>query len=170
MLLPVCLSFFPAHCGPEGTEWIGTTARISAFKFDPNEKDGSIKRTVVDQKNHPYYNNLNLNNDFMLLRLNQDAPTSAIIALSDDPADIAGGVLQTAVGMGLLTLGGSVPKQLLKVEGIPAFSDTECLDLLGTLLPDKIFGIDTETMVCAGESGRGTCDVSADFLFVVWCG
>ncbi len=115
-----------------------------------------MKRTISEQLNHPNYDDSTTQNDFMLLRLAQDAPANAVVTLSNDPSDIAAGTPLTVLGLG--TTGSQDPTQLMDVE-VLAIADAQCQEAYG-LMED--ISVDLANMFCAGVDGGGkdSCYVS----------
>ncbi len=144
---------------------VGAVVRVGAFQYDFNSDDGSSKITVSEQSVHPSWNRETLQNDYMLLRLEQDAPSSSVVAISNDESDIAGGTPLTVLGLGQTESGGP-PGQLMDVE-ILTFDDAQCQGYWGSTY-------DQSNMLCAGVDGggRGSCFVrklcDAGSRAVVW--
>jgi secreted trypsin-like serine protease len=156
-----------AHCGEQGTEFVGTTAYVGAYYQPlrpslPNDPS-VVEVQIVQQRNHELFETLEkgfLDNDFMLLRLANDAvPPNTMnvqFELSDNAADLVGGV--TAIGFGLTDQVGTTPDILQEVDLI-ARSDEVCEQQWAN-------DFNGDVQVCAGitDSRRGICLVSCCYI------
>jgi hypothetical protein len=131
---------------------VGAIVRVGALQYDFNSDDGSSKITVSEQSVHPSWNGETLQNDYMLLRLEQDAPSSSVVAISNDVSDIAGETPLTVLGLGQTESGGP-PGQLMDLETI-AIDDAQCQGMWGLTY-------DQSSMLCAevNSGGPGICFV-----------
>ena len=159
-----------AHCAPNGNEYVNKFVRVGAYHLTTPLFAAHDEQSIrVDQQvNHPEYNDRTVENDFMLLRLNDEADIEApLLQLSNDPSDIGDGNILTVLGLGLtgessnflegIFGGGSdntLPDVLMDVD-IEAYSDTRCGRAYGT----GFNGVKLDSMFCAGipEGGKDSC-------------
>jgi secreted trypsin-like serine protease len=162
-----------AHCNTDATgtitpvpQFIGKQVRVGAFDAS-GTADGSRLVTVVDQRINPQFRNvlstsgskIGLQNDFNLLLLADEVNLENVnpkLRLSNLDSDISPGTMQTVVGLGTLSQGGS-PATTLQEVNVPIVSDLQCLaDYAGSMLtpfPPLTF--------CAGFAvgGKDSCQV-----------
>jgi secreted trypsin-like serine protease len=160
-----------AHCGEQGTEFVGTTAYVGAYYEPLNPtlpNDPSVvKVPIVQQRIHDLYETLTkgfLDNDFMLLRLANDAvpPNTKNVQfeLSDNAADLLGDV--TAIGFGVTDLTGTTPDILQEVDLI-ARSDEVCQQQYDDIGEGDDFNGDIQVCTING-GGKDTCFVSCCYI------
>lgn len=121
---------------------------------------------ISDQLAHPGFDIeiSGFQNDFMLLRLSEDAPPGYVVSISNDVDDVAPGTALTVLGLGVLETG-QFPFQLTDVT-VQAFNDSQCQEAYDPTLVDLGFSFVPENMFCAGVDGGGkdACAVSAQPL------
>jgi secreted trypsin-like serine protease len=134
---------------------IDQDVRVGAFKRGWYSDDGSYTVKVADQKNHPSYSTVSLENDFMLLLLDEpfETGTGTRLLLPDEDYEIAPETPLTVCGMGISDTG-YTPDKLMDVE-ILAKSDSQCEAAYGA----GPSGVTVDSMFCAGvdEGGRDSC-------------
>jgi trypsin len=147
-------SLLAAHCEKSGSGMLGYEVRVGARLNGWYNDDGSEIGTVVRQANHPNFSPQTIDNDFMLLKLEEDFQLKGDtrVFLSDDPDDLAPNKKLHVVGMGLTEFG-YVSSELLDAE-VEAYSQPDCEAIYGAP-PGGV----TENMFCAGipEGGTDAC-------------
>ncbi|KAG7359037.1 peptidase S8 family protein [Nitzschia inconspicua] len=156
-----------SHCAPNGDEYEGRSVRVGAFRLSAMWDTNAVSRVVIEQKNHPSFNDNTVENDFMLLRLEQPVyleDGGVTLELSNSESDVAAGTELTVLGLGVTgtsSWGGlfgpgmaSQPDQLMDVE-IEAYSDEQCLSAYGSGWK----GVKIDSMFCAGAplGGKDSC-------------
>ncbi|KXJ79753.1 hypothetical protein RP20_CCG028104 [Aedes albopictus] len=117
-----------------------------------NRLSGGIIFAVAQIVNHPQYNANTINNDVSVLRTTTSFTGANIASITIVPSgtNFAGGTRSVVSGWGLTTPGGSLPTMLRAVD-IPVVTIATCRNQWGTA---RI----TDSMVCAGEPGRDSCN------------
>mmetsp|Transcript_376 Transcript_376/g.939 ORF Transcript_376/g.939 Transcript_376/m.939 type:complete len:464 (+) Transcript_376:102-1493(+) len=150
-----------AHCDPTGIFLTGEQVRVGAVDALWSEDDGSTIATVVDQVNHPAYNDFTIENDFMLLLLEEEAVNrntpedGSILVLSDNDNDLKAANEIHILGLGIDDTGNIADQ--LRDATVETFSDEDCLAAYG---PVTDFGVNSDNMFCAGipvEGGIDSC-------------
>lgn len=151
-----------AHCEANGNLMVGEEARVGPVDSQWSENDGSTIAVVVDQINHPWYNDLTLENDFMLLLLDEDIVNrnvpedgSILLLSDDDDTDLMPGNDLQILGLGVTDTG--FLAEQLRDATVEIFSDNDCLNIYG---PVSDNGISPDSMFCAGipvSGGIDTC-------------
>ncbi|EAT42905.1 AAEL005614-PA [Aedes aegypti] len=113
---------------------------------------GGVIFAVAQIVNHPQYNANTINNDVSVLRTTTSFTGANISPITIVPSgtNFAGGTRSVVSGWGLTTPGGSLPTNLRAVD-IPVVTLATCRSQWGTA---RI----TDSMVCAGEPGRDSCN------------
>ncbi|KAL3441852.1 trypsin-like cysteine/serine peptidase domain-containing protein [Aspergillus insuetus] len=131
-------------------------ASASSLSIRAGSSSSSGGGTVVRVSSiaqHPDYDAATTNNDISILTLAEDLTFGSGIQAVDLPTSSAlptAGTTAIATGWGALQEGGSVSETLQYVE-VPIVSKSQCAsDYQG-------FNEITESMVCAGESGKDAC-------------
>ncbi|KAL3922296.1 MAG: hypothetical protein SGILL_002280 [Bacillariaceae sp.] len=154
-----------AHCAPQGDEYENQVVRVGAYYRNNLVDMNDQPALVVEQYNHPNYNDNTVENDFTLMRLRDPVYVSKMLEISDDSSDVFDGTELTVLGLGVTAeasnfLGGlfggnsELPSKLMDVE-IEAYSDTRCERAYGN-------GVETESMFCAGVPFGGKDSCSGD--------
>ena len=150
-----------AHCDPTGIFLKGQQVRVGAVDALWNEDDGSTIASVVDQIVHPAYNDLTIENDFMLLLLEEEAVNrntpadGSILVLSDSGDDLKAGNKIHILGLGIDDTGDIADQ--LRDATVETFRDEDCFAAYG---PVTDFGVNSDNMFCAGipvDGGIDTC-------------
>jgi secreted trypsin-like serine protease len=127
-----------AHCEVKEGEW-------AIVNRSDLQTSGGVKLRVEHVYPHQQYNSTTHDNDIALLRLSGDlSSTIPHISVTAPPA--AGGRV-LAAGWGLTSENGKQSLLLREVE-VPIVASTQCKTKYDDL---------TENMICAGESGKDSC-------------
>lgn len=113
---------------------------------------GGTSRRIVQQQNHPNYNDDTRNNDFALYRLASlvGIPNTGTSVVVNTAGSIpSAGTDLTTMGFGLTSEDGQDSNVLLMVE-VPFVTNAQCLDAYGNEFVPS-------TMLCAGEGGKDSC-------------
>ena len=120
------------HCGNYDDEEVS----VGAY----NRGDGE-SRTVLETRFHPNYDD-DVDNDFMLLRLNTPVNSVETVKVNDNSGKPNDGQDLTVLGLGDLEEDGNSPNTLHDVV-VQAVSDNDCEDAYGS-------SVDSDIMFCAG--------------------
>lgn len=116
-----------------------------------NQRTGSADSEIIPatiEMRHPDYNDMTLENDFMLIKL--DSPSKAPNApWNKDPSAPRDGEIVSVIGYGTTTEGGSVSDVLLTVDVAVVAHDTCNSIYLGRIFED--------TMLCAYRAFADSC-------------
>jgi trypsin len=130
-----------SHCDTSGDSFIGVDVLVGAFRRE-NDSNGAKYVRIEAQKNHPDYNDITTNYDFMLLRLEESVDFETVgIPSSDTPDD---GDDLTVIGVGTTSEGGSQANTLREVV-VQVVNRDEC----NQSYEDSDI---TDIMFCAGTS------------------
>ncbi|KAL3672650.1 hypothetical protein V7S43_001945 [Phytophthora oleae] len=123
-----------SQCTADNIRW----ASIGTRHLNGTVDGEQIK--VVSVLNHPNYSvNAAYSDDFALLELETASSFTPVKLAAADDSDFKAGATATALGWGLTNEGGSMSKELRRVD-LPLISDKEC---------KQMSDID-DTMMCAG--------------------
>lgn len=140
-----------AHCG----SFIGERVIVGAFKYG-STNNGAVKVKVVDEVKHPWYNDWNLKNDFLLLKLARPVtipnPNNVVLSVNEEPSTPVSGEDLTVLGLGVTSSGGWSPSKLRDVV-VKAVSTYKCNR------PKRYGGAVAWNMFCAGDpdGGKDSC-------------
>jgi hypothetical protein len=133
---------------------IGRQVRVGAHINSWYNNDGSYRSDVINQINHPNFNEVTLDNDFMLMLLQGDFELGGdvTIDMSSEESDYTAGNKLHVVGLGITEFG-YVSSELLDGE-VQAYDQAECEAIYGAP-PNGA----TENMFCAGvpQGGIDSC-------------
>jgi len=135
-----------AHC------FNAFSGKVHVNRWNLDDNDEIYEEFSVAQRiTHPDYNDpTEINNDFLLLRLDGESAMTPIKLVSADEALTAGEDL-TAVGFGRLSSGGSIATKLMEVE-VDYITNTAC-----TTTYDYSGSEITDQMMCAARPGKDSC-------------
>jgi trypsin len=93
-----------AHCDTSGSSLVNTNALVGAYERQ-QDTFGAKSVNIAAQRNHPDYNDVVLENDFMLLKLSEEVNSKSPVTLSlnDDFNSPADGTDLTVLGVGFTT-------------------------------------------------------------------
>jgi len=121
------------------------------YEDDPNQDDIAVSAV----HNHENYDSWTIENDICMLDLEDSADFSASnigsINIPSDGQEYPSGHICTVSGWGTTSEGGSLARQLMKVD-VPVVSDDDCRDAYGQ---NDI----ADSMICAGldQGGKDSC-------------
>ncbi|KAF6207894.1 hypothetical protein GE061_016343 [Apolygus lucorum] len=151
-----------AHCTEGGTLGKAKWARVGELDLSTRKDDARPQdKDIVEWILHPEYKEPAVYNDIALLKLDSDVSFDEWVSpiCLHTSKSLPGGPV-TVAGWGRLDFASSTSPMLLEVE-ITLFNDTECVRLMGQSKDKMQFprGIDTDTMICAGEirGGKDAC-------------
>ncbi|KAG8327082.1 serine-type endopeptidase activity protein [Homalodisca vitripennis] len=146
-----------AHCSLTGyglARWVRLgDLDISTDKDDARPQQFEIIERIV----HSGYKAPAFYNDIVLFRLDRAAVFDDYVrpaCLHTGMADLTG--VGVATGWGRNESNGPTSPSLVKV-GLKFLSSEECQRVVGTVERYLPAGLDTQTMLCAGEPGKDTC-------------
>lgn len=134
-----------AHC------YSGDNLYVQLGRYDFNDANEEVETIPVAwQTKHPGYNDENLDNDFMLIKLSKESTHEPIPLLDNGFIDTGSGTRVTTMGWGTTSSGGAASPVLLEVElGIVSNEDCNA--------DDAYSGAVSENMMCAAESEKDSC-------------
>jgi trypsin len=165
-----------AHCGPGGSEYVNRLVAAKAYKnvHEDGVSGNAVLVRVIAQVPHDRYDSSTYENDFMLLRLEEDViiENGPMLQISDESGTNkpTKDTKLTVIGVGTTQSGGSQSDDLLKVE-VPVVDAGTCNNMYdGGIIPDVMFcagdidrgGIDS----CQGDSGGPIMDTSDSNLHI----
>jgi len=121
------------------------------YEDDPGQADIAVAAV----HNHENYDSWTIENDICVLDLAEDADVSSdcpgVIDLPDEGQEYPAGTMCTVAGWGTTSEGGSLARQLMKVD-VPVWTVEDCRDVYGQ---NDI----ADGMICAGyeEGGKDSC-------------
>merc|ERR1711970_1633330 len=136
-----------AHCN------VRTTHRVHLGEHSKVSKpDHAQIRAVGKVFKHPRYNQYNINNDILLIKLESPAEMSlrvSPVCLAESGDNFPGGMMCVTTGWGLTHHTAPDTPALLQQAALPLLSNDDCKRFWGNSISD--------VMICAGASGASSC-------------
>ena len=131
-----------AHCG----NYDNADVIVGGYRRGSDSTNGAATRTVAETRPHPDYNDGNLHNDFMLLRLETPVTMdqSVMLLINEKSGDPSSGQDLTVLGLGLEDENANELASVLRDVVVQAVDTDECNEAYGGSVEDDI-------MFCAGK-------------------
>lgn len=137
-----------AHCSRAFR--VGSDVYVKAYRFQSSSR-GAIRRTITKVVRHPKYGDSgnDFDYDFMLIQLDEPIEDIKPAQLNKDAASPLDGDSVTVMGFGTTSEGGSISRDLLKVE-VKKDPSSVCTSSYFSSYNDNI-------MLCASDPGQDSC-------------
>mmetsp|Transcript_11758 Transcript_11758/g.22568 ORF Transcript_11758/g.22568 Transcript_11758/m.22568 type:complete len:532 (+) Transcript_11758:102-1697(+) len=135
-----------AHCSRAFL--VGSDVYVKAYRFQSSSR-GAIRRTITKTVRHPKYNSGSFDYDFMLIQLDDPVEDITPVQLNKDSAVPEDGGSVTVMGFGTTSEGGSISRELLKVEVKK--------DPRSVCSASYFSSYDDAVMLCASDPGQDSC-------------
>ena len=137
-----------AHCSRAFR--VGSDVYVKAYRFQSSSR-GAIRRTITKTVRHPKYGNAgnDFDYDFMLIQLDEPVEGIDPVQLNKNGALPVDGDSVTVMGFGTTSEGGSISRDLLKVE-VKKDPRSVCSNSYFSSYDDDI-------MLCASDPGQDSC-------------
>lgn len=126
----------------------GADVYVKAYRFQ-SSSGGAVRRTIKSQVRHPSYDANSYANDVMLVQLDKAVTTISPVKLNKDPNVPADDESVMVMGFGTTREGGSISRDLLKVE-LKKSSNAACGNAYGS-------SYNQNAMVCAYDDNQDSC-------------
>eukprot|EP00521_Asterionellopsis_glacialis_P014446 CAMPEP_0195307882 /NCGR_PEP_ID=MMETSP0707-20130614/37935_1 /TAXON_ID=33640 /ORGANISM="Asterionellopsis glacialis, Strain CCMP134" /LENGTH=741 /DNA_ID=CAMNT_0040372135 /DNA_START=132 /DNA_END=2354 /DNA_ORIENTATION=+ len=135
-----------AHCAPIQS----TTVIVNSYKLRSSATPGATVRSIASRVPHPDYDPSNLNNDFMILKLDEPVESTKVtpLALNDQSDTPRISEALTVIGLGVIDAATNDQPETLQEVEVDAMSSQYCRQQYGS-------GMNTDVTFCAGKRGGG---------------
>eukprot|EP00934_Nitzschia_sp_Nitz4_P004558 Nitzschia sp. Nitz4//scaffold26_size159584//38806//41260//NITZ4_002477-RA/size159584-augustus-gene-0.68-mRNA-1//1//CDS//3329545040//4548//frame0 len=142
-----------AHCIASQQSYYDTVL-VGAYQSNTAE-DGAVFRSIQSYRSHPQYDDITVEYDFGVLKLEEPVETLPTLPLNFDAGTPVEGDLLTVIGMGLVQSGGWLTPEFLREVDVYYDSNERCTADYGSEFYEDV-------MFCAGVEGGGKDSCNGD--------